>query len=406
MRISKVTLSALTVAGALALAGCGGGGDSMDDMDMDDEKDDEVVVEEKTAATVGLDGKRLAAGSVDRVIKIPATGEETKVDDVYFTCAVGTEACVITIPAGESVFEVSYTGGTLTASATKKAPTVADAPETGNWLSAASIVGAIPADGDDAVTSPDSLSLTIGGVKRTIVANPDTAGARQTTPDDKVDQLILRHDRGSQADGDFIVWGSWMEPVEGTGSDKPRQVWGGSVPYKGTPPKTAGGATNKAIYVAADGVHGFSNGTPWTSDVRMEADFDDQTVKGAIGEGLTATVTTPTGPVDLDGTANDFFSITLKQTGIGSTMSGSVTVAGDNDATIDGQKNAPSSGTWKAGFFGAESAGSTTPGGIAGEFSVTRPKAGRTPTTATDPHKRVGALSISGAFGASGVTQQ
>ena len=148
--MDKRFIPVATLVGALALAACGGGSDTPAAATvppMPEGMEDKPETPAAGGATVGLDGKRLAAGNVDRVIRIPATGKETKIGDVYFTCAEGPEDCVITIPAGESVHTVSYTGGTLTASATKAPPTAADSPETGNWLSASSLVGALDADG-------------------------------------------------------------------------------------------------------------------------------------------------------------------------------------------------------------------------------------------------------------------
>lgn len=367
------------------------------DADMDADMGAEAGTkagEDTTAAggaTAGLDGKRLAAGNVDRVIRIPATGKETKIEDVYFTCAEGPEDCVITIPAGESVHTVSYTGGTLTASATKAPPETSDPPETGNWLSASSLVGALDADGG-------AYGITVGGVKVNLgVANAVTdkvvRGATAANLDPKVTSLTLEHNRDDDGtDRDFLVWGVWQEPVEGTAPSKPRSVAGGSMPYTGTFPASGDNITDGVATYAEENVfHGFVNGTYFMTDVRLTADFGDKTISGTIGN-----INTDAAAEDADLGA-DINSISLKNTGIGASMSGSATIVGSGAESTEGAKLAPSRGTWKAGFYGPASG---APTGIAGEVSVTRPAAGKTLPTAVNPHSRVTAVTVNGAFGA------
>ena len=401
MRISKFMLPAVTVAGALALAGCGGGSDSTETVppvvppvvppaDTGGYKDITPTGADVDVNTGGLSAGRIAAGGAQTIPR----------SNVTITCT-GTEDCAYRVTASGNI-EVS---GQATASI-PVAPEPAAPQAAGHWLTASNLVGAIPNDAD--AGARNSIPVVAGGIKRTVTANGqgDTATptfiANAQHGDAKVSSLILRHDRGAPADngaadGNFLVWGVWLEPVQGTGSDIPRSVSGGSLAYKGTfPTSGANVATNgTARYVGDNGFHGFVNGTAWTSDVRLTADFNDKTISGIVGnlgDGTAAAATDST-----VGTAS-FNSITLKQTGIGATMSGSAVIVGADDTishTTD--QIAPSSGTWKAGFFGPAS---DAPSDIAGELSVTRPAAGATSSTALNPHERVTKLSIVGAFGA------
>ena len=400
MRISKFMLPAVTVAGALALAGCGGGSGGEDPPKMMDPivKEEEEETVDFSPATLPGTANGIVYNADSRKTILVGKGKHAVGDsNVSVMCEADTGCAYRVVASGGSVSIETTNGATVVL--TNPVPQTAQPQDSGHWLSAASIIAAIPADADNGVASPDNLSFTIGGVKRTIASNP-TGNAGVGTPDDKVDELVLRHDRTNADDGNFLVWGSWKEPVEGTASDKYHQVSGGSVPYKGTPPKSAGGPDSQAIYSGEDAFVGFVNGTAWVSDVRLTANFGDQTISGIVGEGVVAAgVATNTTTI---GTTNvpDFNSITLKQTGIGSTMTGSATIRGIGAGTSNGvgdQRNAPSSGTWKAGFFGP---GAGTPTGIAGEVNVTRPLAGQTLATADNPHGRVVKLSISGAFGA------
>ncbi len=379
MRISKLMPSAVMVAGALALAGCGGGSSTTPAATTPQVTPTPPTPPTPPAspasATVGLDGKRLAAGSVDRVIKIPATGAETKIEDVYFTCT-GTEACVITIPAGESVFEVSYTGGTLTASASKAPPKVAEAPEGEHWLSDRNLVSGLAADGG-------GIELeTATGLKATV-----RKGMRDPVSGN---MLTLNNDRG-RSDTDFLIWGVWEEPPapgSGTAGKTTRKIlWAGSQPYRVDPPST-GKATYNCAGTCSGKAHGLYslNGGAWTvwtgGNPELTADFGKGTVSGKID------LSTPIGT-----SAHEANRINLKETAIGTSFSGSATI----HTSGSGGAGAPSSGTWEGGFFGPSDG---SPTGIAGGFNVTRPAADANPNSATRNTAAVHSLSITGGFGA------
>ena len=408
--MDKRFIPVATLVGALALAGCGGGSDtpaaatvpSMPE-GMDDKS--ETSGADTTAAggaTAGLDGKRLAAGNVDRVIRIPATGKETKIEDVYFTCAEGPEDCVITIPAGESVHTVSYTGGTLTASATKAPPETSDPPETGNWLSASSLVGALDADGDAYGIKVGNVNVNIEPADADDVSSANPAGSvafgdvdDDAHGDPKVTGLRL-YDNRTPNNRDFLVWGVWKEPVAGSAPDKPHQVSGGSMAH-GKPTRTIGSATYTGT--ALGHVTGITGVTEWDGTASLTADFEDQLISGSIAP-TTAELLAEIASIELGNASIDAsLSGTATIRGLGAPRNRD-TGFGNLDDRSAFTRNAPSSGTWTGAFYGPTSG---DPTGVAGSFSVKRDKAPQSSGAAHAPgtwHDAVGALSVSGAFGA------
>ena len=276
-------------------------------------------------------------------------------------------------------------------------PQVSNA-ENDNWLSSKNIVGGVDIDGGVEI----SLETTAGAAVDLTVATEETINGNR---------IILDHDRGDVdgGDQDFLVWGAWQEPAPpGSGtSGKPthKQVWGGSRPRTAAPP-TAGSAT----YLSGDNnVHGFykdgsGSWTTWSGDARLVANFTQGTISGAIAGGFNAEGSDPTsGAINAGAVANVFHSISLKPTAIGATMSGSVTIQGsetEGNIANPTSRNAPSSGSWEAGFFGPAS---ESPTGIAGAFNAKRPAAIASSGSSQVPgkfHSAVGNLEVNGAFGA------
>ena len=433
--MDKRFIPVATLVGALALAGCGGGSDTpaaatVPPMPEGMEDKPETSGADTTAAggaTVELGARITNATSQDRRIRIPATGEEVLVSGNYFTCT-GDEACVITIPAGESVFEASYTGGTLTASATKKPPEAPAQPESENWLSGPSLVGSVPADGGN------SLVVTVNNVKRTFAANRVAGSAAGEGPltdglaGTGIAQLWLHHDRvrnddatdaaagtsRDRNDSDFLVWGAWIDAATPTAtSPKPEHTFGGSAPH-GAPTRAAGTAT----YRGSDVVRGFfkdgsGSWTAWTGDARLVANFGTQKISGAIAGGFNAE-NAATDPGAITGAAAGgaiqpgapFHAVILGSADIGASMSGKATIRGlggetERNDTIDTNytRNAPSSGTWAGAFFGPTTG---DPTGVAGSFSAKRPAAKASTGNSQVPgkwHEAVGDLEVTGAFG-------
>jgi len=402
MKISRFLLPAVTLAGALALAGCGGDGDpmeEMDDMEMSDADadadadGDADMDDDKTDMGDGSKSLRLPDGTsinwaaVGRGGPIEIAAGSTRVlDGVYFTCSPDGADCTINAGSGERI-SITYTGGTLTPSETDPTVMVPKTSQAGSdhWLSAANIVAAVPADGTA------NLSVTIGNVKHQIAAlksTPSSAGSG--TPDAKVDKLTLRHDRADATDPDFLVWGTWEEPAAPGVGNKPKhhQVWGGSKVYDVTPSTQLETAT----YAHPGGAHGFykrgsGSWTHWVGDPTLTANFGKGVISGMITP-TTAGVTQAGTGVNVGGVA----SIKLGETAIGSTMSGSVTLTGG--ASVE---NAPSSGSWEAGFFGSTS---EAPTGIAGGFNAERKAAAMKMGAPNVAHGAVGSFHINGAFAA------
>ena len=394
------------LAGALALAGCGGGDDSMEDTSMDDmTMDDDTTMdeeEESTGGTAKLPGNnRIITGQAGLTFTIqPGLANSEKVLDVWYTCT-GSEACVVTVPAGSSVSTVSFSGGTmLVASATDPrivAPAPSAQPESEHWLSAKNLIDAL------GITSTDFSVATEGGAN--VPITPLGTDLTNTVSISGT-AVMLDHDRAgtdlsNDRFADYLVWGAWQEPRSGGVGSAPthNQVWGGSVPYTGAPSNQLTGATysGRALGFYKRGAGQWTN---WAGVSRLQADFENGTVKGGISGGYTGNTLTVATPL----VGGHIQSVTLKEAAIGSSVSGSVAVNGfDTQTTPAAAPNAPSSGTWEAGFFGAAG---DRPTGIAGSFKAHRPESAASPSTAvpSKTHTAVNDLRVNGAFGASTLT--
>ena len=402
MRISKFMLPALTVAGALALAGCGGS-DSMPD----------TGAGAGAGAGAGTGAGAGASGFTDATLPASASGIRYNTDNqpiiqlaagkdaavgssnVSVSCpATATAGCRYRVTASNGI---EVTGGaTVVLTATIGVPAPSAAPASGNWLSASNLVGALNAAGTE-------YAITVGGVKQTITVSSGAADVADSVHGDpKVTGLKLRHNRALARSGgrDFLVWGVWKEPVAGAAPDKPHQVSGGSISH-GKPTRTIGTATYTGN--ALGHVTGITGISDWAGTASLTADFEDQTIDGSI---------TPTTQALLD----EITSIQLGDASIDASLSGKATIRGlgaprtrtlgfGTLGTGPGDRgpftrNAPSDGTWAGAFYGPTTG---DPTGVAGSFSVKRDKAPQSSGTAHAPgtwHDPVGALSISGAFGA------
>ena len=452
-------ISAALLAGVLALAGCGGGsdnttmapppengtgntgsmpdGDGMDEDDgngdgaMDDDAMDDGAMDDKDmedmageyksitpmGANVSVDTGGLSAGRI-------AAGASRTVpnSNVTIKCE-GDEDCT---------YRVTNTGDIqATGQATASIPSIpapAAPPEDGNWLSASSLVGAIPATIPAGGTGP--LAVTINGVKRTVTGNKlaepadvmaevkvngagvvagtsvvPVTGAQLTGTG--IDRLWLRHDRGAANDPDFLVWGAWIDAgTAAVPSPVPEQTFGGSIPH-GAPTKTAGSATYDGT---AHGFYKAGSGSweNWTGGAELKANFATQKVSGTIAHIATdddaaASVSVDAGdlidfrpsesgapPVIGDHVAR----INLGMADMGASLGGKATIRGSTTT-----RNAPSSGTWNGAFFGPATG---DPTGVAGSFSARRPAAKATPagTIPSRAHDAVDSFEINGAFGA------
>ncbi|MCY4242540.1 MAG: hypothetical protein OXD36_12445 [Rhodobacter sp.] len=402
MRISKFMLPALTVAGALALAGCGGS-DSMPDAGpgADTFDADTTSGADFSAAKLPPTATGISATAANQAATRVAKGtHEVAGSNVSVKCE-NDAGCLYRVTAGAGI---EVTGGaTVVLTATIGVPAPSAAQPDGNWLSGPSLAGAVPTTG-----SNGPLAVTVNGVKRTFPvsqAAPETgSGALAGTG---LASLWLHESRNTN-EADFLVWGTWIDAATpAVPSPKPKQTFGGSIAH-GKPTATTGTAT----YTGA--AHGHASGAgitsaadkAWTGVVQLNANFNTQEVTGKIAHDSTAiAATTPATPL-----ITGVNSIQLKKATIGDSLGGKATITGLGDpiplnewsgrTTKPHTRNAPSDGTWAGAFYGPTTG---DPTGIAGSFSVSRDAAPVTSGADHVPgkwHDPVGALSVSGAFGA------
>ncbi len=406
---------AALLAGMLALAGCGGGGSvtappantMVDDMDDDKEMTDdtEVVEEEETEPTpatfsnVDASGASFVTGEggapEEGVVSPLGSGRNAIVGNVTLTCpsTAGTNGCQWRISGGN----IQATGGvTAVVTPLPVTPTVVATPADGNWLSKGSIVEAVPAAGT--LTTYD---VVINGVQQQI----DGSGRLGTTPDSKVEDLLISHTRtesdnlstAANDTNDFLVFGTWLEPATLTNTSvTPKQVWHGSMPRVAPVRKQADNATYTG------GVHGFFKAgasgtwTAWTGAALLTANFVKGEVSGMIDNDASNTTVDV---LDEPGIMSAGVShISLKGATFADSLSGKVTIVGTGAAPGSNAitRNAPSSGTWEGGFFGPSGA---DPTGIAGAFNAERKEAAAKSTgLPTTLHSAVEVFHINGAF--------
>ena len=389
MRISRFLLPTVVLAGALALAGCGGGDDPMDDMDMDDtamddtDMDDKSDPEVKTTDPLPNDGT-LTAGPSGTTFTVPAGGN-LRVQGVWYSCT-GPEPCVATVPAGAVVDRVSYTGGTLAVSSSDPRATAgstggnASQPATDeDPLSAATIAEALKATGKKA---------TIWGEAGDGAVDFSTGTQIRVTVDGETVRLTLA---GNAA----LHWGYWHRykapatppPAGKRTAESAGAIYGGTMSRYGVRPDDG---IDTATYDDGSVELYFKNGSgAWTDGGATNAELDLRANfrEGKVGGQITGVAGALTG-VGLTGDAAD---IVLEETDIGSagTFSG-------NAKFEDGDTFSRRSGGWNGAFFGPTASIPTqgnravpvAPSHVAGTFTVS----GRHGTTPADLHVR-------GAFG-------
>ena len=441
MRISKFMLPAVTLAGALALAGCGGesstpasdpggNGDREEGDMMPPAGGNSQLTELKLPATAnfGRTNQNRNQGS------IPA-GDHLDIGNVRVSCPTGTTPCNYEVRGGK----IYANNGAMADEATPPAAPRVESEGGGNdWLSDASLIRAvksggtveilrngveyvlppIPADAvgvetNVAFNSDDTVQAS-GGATRSIVV--DAGGGLET-------ELRLSHTRGrSLTDvdrdrdrglpGDYLVFGAWetrtaakddddtegddtraaaTDPVTGsvwagTIRRTDRAAWGiGTARYEG---KAFGHYKYDAIADKDDWHH-------WEGSIDLHAQFapDVNLINGFVDTNITTDV--PGGTAITAG--NEIRRVNLLRTKIGASV--------DGEANIEGAGG----GTWQAEFFGSATNGQPT--GVAGGFRTVRETRGAgqltTPrgdgsTFTTTVTARDGAI-IQGAFGAHNV---
>jgi len=207
-------------------------------------------------------------------------------------------------------------------------------------------------------------------------------------------------DTNPSTDGDYLVWGAWQTGPANSDLPGPTPtrgvLWAGSEPYGSVPATSLASANYVGSVIgfqksgttwselALTGAEGTSDDNPNTFNtdlvgVHMRANFASGYIDGRI-DGFAAS--TQVGHID------------LKQVKIGAGKFGAGTeiVSVTPSGTGTGVRNASSSGSWEAQFFGPTSA---APTGIAGDFKATR-SGGKLGATGTEDAP---AYEVIGAFG-------
>ena len=375
MRISKFTLPAVTVAGALALAGCGGG-DSMEDMDMSNNENGNENGGDAELSLLSLPGGG-SYKTTDHATGNIEAGEGINVGSgIRVNCpeAAGDAGCD---------YQITEDGIYAAGNAEAVAPPArivggadGDSSEDTHPLSHKNLLAALISESGDRGTLyganvPDDVSPTSNnGI---IFQRSDGYNTR----------LILSATPGTSRtdESDYVYYGHWSEWLRGTDEQKGKRnvVWGGSMPYGKVPAKTIDTATYGTATDANAEIY-YKIGTgDWIRDtaaVQLMAHFDNGRVIGTVSgnedgpDDLIAGAGT-TGPTN---TGDDIPAIDLN--------SALITASGFS-GTTGFQSGGTGGGTWKGAFYGpSEGAASTTdgtppspaprPSHAAGEFNAAR----------------------------------
>ena len=382
MRISKLCLPAAAMAGALALAGCGGGSDGqkMPEPGKRGGGNGDKTLALPTGLTIS--GSLNSEGATDYTILPGGTLEQNVLQNnrgkVVFTCPADGEACLVTIPVGGSVDSVTYSGG-------KPEVTEKDDPKTAVNTG----VETQPSESTDPLSNDVLLkalkSANRTGADRTVWNGGASSGGDALSVDSANNFTPLGGPKitlwiGGTTDA---YYGHWVESTTPVATEVPGKrgvVWGGSTPYGKKPETTLDTATydnpgGVLLYHSGDG----KKWTPGTGDLALTANFGTGMVGGSIGGD------------DLDGMGtNNANDIALSAAPIG----GDGTFSGDAKFSAPGVER--QSGSWNGGFFGpttminqAREQEHAAPSHVAGEFRVSRAKVGMTQTE----------LHVRGAFG-------
>ena len=448
MRISKLYLPAVRVAGALALAGCGGGGDSMDDMGDTTTTTTPTTPTTPAARPATLTGTGLT-NSGGTAYDIRLEKDETYDTPNGGTITCPTNECVITVGAQRGTPNVTATGGaTFAAKAVVRAPGGGrDAGEnqaSAEWLSDRNLLNAVKVNGATVtgITITDSRGLEHDLIQdaadRTSIDDGDGTSlvssggafngddAITPTSGSKIGRVVIEasqgddttlrliHTRGRTVTGaddnfrdrdttlsDYLVFGTWLTVTGADGGPQnvPRSemLVAGSLPVDTADLPTTGDARyeGKAIgHYKVDNVAPTASWSEWDGTVALNANFSRGTsaISGSVNTGITYT--------------HNNEDVTLAAIGLGR-----------HEIGQSGKVSGVGSGTWEAGFYGTPINGA--PNGIAGSFRTERAADKRTgsevrnvgtedvPREVTVPVDVVvsPALIVQGAFGAHHVGQ-
>ena len=420
MRISKFTLPVLTVAGALALAGCGGGSDMSGEGDGDEEN-----VRSPAAGSGGYTRVTIPGGFTLDDENENDAGTIRTTDVAYFG-AEGTGVEVTCTDADGCAWEVRngilMARGTFTAKLWEKpavpapAGNTAQPTNTSDPLSSAVLLEALKANGTSGkvatpwTTNTQGLADVDGGAPLSYTY-PGTNPKRQI-------KLTV------QANGEAIYWGHWHRYTEGAVdpedskqyTDEARGVvFGGAKRYDAKPDADAGGGEAEyqgtAHLFYKSGKNGDWKPGERAASLTLNADFGSGMIGGKVTgvAGTTgAAITTGPGGITVP-TGADYSEIVLGNTAIGSD-------GAFNGTTATFKKGNNQSGDWEGAFYNPATGAARAvnkdnrPGFVAGEFSVTNStRAAQNPEDVTAqntaPPGHTHDLTVHGAFGSTSVSR-
>ncbi|MCY4350808.1 MAG: hypothetical protein OXC25_13270 [Thiotrichales bacterium] len=426
MRISKLYMPAVTLAGVLALAACGGGNDMNGGGSGGGSGNGGGS---GAGAGSGGGGSAAAALTGTGLVYDPDGANEIRVtkDNPYETPNGGTitcpvDECIVTVGAQRGTPVVTATGG-ATFSA-KAPPRVSGATGTtsnseGDWLSRNALVSGVQVDVEDEI----ELERTAAG--RTVLhafayetgtgrdedgpwvaPGADVGGfwtvSNATAPTDgwSIQELLvdeteapgtdltegldtkvrLTHTRGRGNGGliedadrqdDYLVFGTWETTARsGLNPDGYPQAgarWAGSIPYT-TRIRTSTG-TARYVGTALGHYRNSASGNPGAKAAWAEWEGNVQLDADFTTDQIEGTVYTNitgnellTGNASATGAFPTLGTISLGQTRIQENVDGTAKIAGSTDAT----------GSWDANFYGTRAI-QGQPSGVAGGFKSTRP---------------------------------
>ena len=235
MRISKFMLPAVTLAGALALAGCGGGSDSMGDMDMDGKENGKENGGDAELSLLSLPGGGSYGTGDHKTGNIEAGKGVNVSSSIRVNCpeAAGDAGCDYRVT--EDGIYAAGNAEAVTPPARIAGGADGDSSEDTHPLSHKNLLAATISESDDrgrlyGVAAPDDLS---GGVTFQRADGYNTELHLSAAPATR------------EEDGDYVYFGHWNEWLRGTDEQKGKRnvVWGGGMPYGKVPAKTLQRAT-------------------------------------------------------------------------------------------------------------------------------------------------------------------
>jgi len=382
-------MPAVTLAGALALAGCGGGSStpgavvsdtSNADTSNADTSNADTSATEKTAALPGVSRLETDEASLTFTIQ-PGLANSGRVQSIWFTCT-GSEACVVTVPAGSSVSTVSYTGGTLVAAASDPraiSGTTARSGADTDPLSHENLLAAVLANGR--IFGVSAGTTGVRGAEGVSTSNTFERADDHTTILNMAMHGVT--ETTTAATGDYVYYGyDWTKPTTSAGYTRTLR-WGGSIEHSTPPVEGTATYEGTAVIYGKEATGGWQHAFNDPAVV-LTADFAEGEIYGNVG------ATQFESGTDVNNSRIDLGSTKIGSDG---TFSGNAKFTVNAGTALTAATGA-GKGDWNGRFFGpglAETGSDTdifesaVPTHAAGQFSVSRTGAS--------------ALTLHGAFG-------